>query len=305
MENQPLITSLATTDGGKQEKGYAPLLATVSSTIVLFGLVIYGGGYHRDSSRFRAANVGGDSGSGGLDLSAVLPPSTCGSCYGAFIYGASIQTESQCCKTCEDVVVAYEVMGWPPPRQDRIVQCNNNTLPHPADEIPCGSCYGAPVGEANCCTTCDEVKQAYQYLEWPPNDGEAIPLCDITAVPTESPTTERPVPPSPPFQSSAVPQPPKCGSCYGTDQQMRCCNTCDDVQKAFNSFPSNIVSFHKHEIPQCGGTQIINGKSPLGFTCEADDDCMNGNCLSTNLFADDDGHGLDPNNSLLCSYHEY
>ena len=239
MENQPLIASPAT-DGGKQKRGYAPLLATVSSALVLFGLVVvYGGGYQRDSSRVRTANGVGVGGGGGLDLSAVLPPS-----------------------------------------------------PHPKEEGSCGSCYlsDSLAEEANCCNTCDEVKQVYQILclKWPPNDGQAIPLCDIKAA----------VP-------GVVTPPSKCGSCYGTDQEMRCCNTCDDVQKAFNSFPSNIVPFHTQEIPQCGGTKIINGKSPLGFACKTDDDCMNGKCVSTTLSSDDDGHGFDPNNKLLCSYHEY
>jgi len=91
-----------------------------------------------------------------------------------------------------------------------------------------------------------------------------------------------------------------CGSCYGTDQNIRCCNTCDEVKEAFNSCPACIVKFNKQEIPQCGGTKVIDGKSPLGSSCKTDDNCMSGKCLDTNLNGDDDGSGYDPNNSLLC-----
>lgn len=37
------------------------------------------------------------------------------------------------------------------------------------DVAKCGSCYGAEVNATHCCTTCQDVIEAYRHKRWNPN----------------------------------------------------------------------------------------------------------------------------------------
>lgn len=62
-------------------------------------------------------------------------PSICGSCYGAGVPG-------QCCKTCQDIMVAYERNNWDLPDPSTIEMCRQDLMTDfqisiPVEKVPC------------------------------------------------------------------------------------------------------------------------------------------------------------------------
>ena len=107
-------------------------------------------------------------------------------------YGARAQDD---CKTCDDVVRAYQAKGWAYD-QKNFTQCatiTSATVPAQTAATPATSCYGARAQDD--CKTCDDVVRAYQAKGWA-FDKKSFAQC-------ASSTPSQPVPPQPvPFSSN-------------------------------------------------------------------------------------------------------
>ncbi|XP_071741615.1 uncharacterized protein [Rutidosis leptorrhynchoides] len=71
------------------------------------------------------------------------------------------------------IQVRYDDIGKP--KIGKPMQKHGGELSH--NETYCGSCYGAETNEAECCNTCDEVREAYRRRGWGLMNPDLIDQC--------------------------------------------------------------------------------------------------------------------------------